>query len=306
MRMSTADVSAALERIFCEERIPAGQAATLAPHYQQLLEDVLALRERRAGHPVVVGICGAQASGKSTLVRVLQAALREGAGLPAAVLSIDDLYLSSAARAQLAAQVHPLLRTRAVPGTHDVNLGIRVIDQLRHARPGEPTLLPRFDKLADEPRPQAQWERFQGPAEVVLFEGWCVGARAQAPAALRMPLNSLERDEDAQGHWRGYVNQQLAGPYQRLFGLLDQLIMLRAPGFEVVFSWRREQEHKLAARARDPFQQPPARVMDDAQLRRFILHYERLTRHILEEMPARADVCVLLDAQRRIQAVERR
>jgi D-glycerate 3-kinase len=38
--------------------------------------------------------------------------------------------------------------------------------------------------------------------------------------------------------------------------------------------------------------------MSDTEVLHFISHYERLTRHILNEMPARADVLVALDASR--------
>ncbi len=308
----------ALPALFESEGIPVAQARALRPYYAQLLADVLALRERRSGQAPVVGICGAQGSGKTLLARVLREALQRGAGLAVAVLSLDDLYLPSHERVRLAAQVHPLLRTRGVPGTHDVRLGVQVIEQLRRAPPGALTRLPRFDKLVDEPRPAAQWETFTGKADVVLFEGWCVGAQPQLPAALSQPVNELERELDADSRWRGYVNAQLQGPYRELFALLDRLVMLRAPGFDVVFRWRREQEHKLAARAAIVEPPPTGRagaaagvaglphVMSDAELGRFIMHYERLSRHILEEMPSRADVLVTLDAQRRILSLQRR
>jgi len=200
--------------------------------------------------------------------------------------------------------VHPLLRTRGVPGTHDVALGIELIGALTRSGARAPVRLPRFDKLADEPWPAERWPLFDAPADLVLFEGWCVGARAQAPQALQAPVNELEAGCDPDGRWRHYVNAQLAGPYAALFGLLDHLLLLQAPGFEVVYGWRREQEIGLAFRRQAP---PPATAsMSDAQLRRFIQHYERLTRHLLAEMPARADVVLELDAQRRVQAMRYR
>src|SRR5262249_28396576 len=109
--------------------------------------------------------------------------------------------------------------------------------------------------------------------------------------------NTLERDEDSDGTWRQYVNQMLGREYQRLFAQIHLLILLNAPSFEVVFRWRREQEEKLRQRVVAEGGDL-SRVMDDAQLSRFISHYERLTRHILEEMPSRADVVVKLDAAR--------
>jgi D-glycerate 3-kinase len=280
--------------------------AALRSAYAPLLADVLALRARRESEPVVFGLCGSQGSGKSTLARVLQAALQDDHGLAVAVISLDDLYLPSTERARLAATVHALLRTRGVPGTHDVGLGVDVIQRLLHAQPGATARLPRFDKLVDEPVPPDQWQPFHGRADVVLFEGWCVGALPQDCADLAVPINVLEREHDADGRWRCYVNEQLAGPYRRLFGLIDRLAMLQAPGFEVVFEWRRQQEHELARHARQSGGASAARVMSDAELQRFVMHYERLTRHILAEMPGRADVLVTLDARRNIVALERR
>ena len=134
---------------------------------------------------------------------------------------------------------------------------------------------------------------------VVLLEGWCVGARPEADAALARPINELERREDSEGHWRGYVNAALAGPYRALFDPLSPLVLLRAPSFEVVYRWRLEQEHKLRERlAREGGD--ASRVMDDAGVARFISHYERVTRHILEEMPQRADRVIRLDANRAV------
>ena len=83
----------------------------------------------QGGHPLVLGICGAQGSGKSTLAEALAERL-ERDGLACAVLSLDDLYLTRAERERLARGVHPLLATRGPPGTHDTSLGIAVLDAL--------------------------------------------------------------------------------------------------------------------------------------------------------------------------------
>ena len=242
----------------------------------------------------VVGVCGTQASGKSTLTAVTRRILQDR-GLRIAALSLDDLYLTRAERAELARQVHPLFAVRGVPGTHDTALGEQVLEALQGS--GE-VALPSFDKATDDRRPESDWPRVQAPVDVILFEGWCVGARPQDPEALAVPVNALERDEDPHGLWRAHANAALAGAYQRLFGRLDVLVLLQAPSFEVVLAWRQEQEAKLRDRlAREGAGR--ARAMTDEQVARFISHYERLTRHILAEMPGRADVLVRLDAQRR-------
>ena len=238
----------------------------------------------------VVGICGSQASGKSTLTAVLRRMLQDQ-GLKVAALSLDDLYLTRAQRQDLAREVHPLLATRGVPGTHDVALGIAVLDGLALPRA---TLLPAFDKAADDRRPEGV--SIAGPADVILFEGWCVGAVAQADVSV--PINDLERQHDPDGRWRAFVNAALAGPYQPLFARLDLLVLLQAPSFEIVLAWRREQEAKLRARLTREGGDLK-RAMTDDQVADFIAHYERLTRHILAEMPARADMVVALDETRR-------
>jgi len=257
------------------------------------LADSLAARIRRSDSLVVVGLCGAQGSGKSTAAAVV-CELLEQQELPALAVSIDDFYLPHGERQQLARRVHPLLATRGVPGTHDVELATAVIESL--AEPGE-TWVPVFDKATDDRRPRRDWRRAQGPLRAVILEGWCVGARPQATAELAPALNALERDEDGEGRWRGYVNAALQGPYAPLFARLSPLVLLAAPSFEVVLRWRTEQERKLRERLQREGGDA-SRVMDDAQIGRFISHYERITRHILSEMPARADHLIALDADR--------
>ena len=266
------------------------------PHsYRALIERVhvpLAVRiagRARAQHAplLAIGICGTQASGKSTLCASLAKLLSEQ-GLPAAVLSLDDLYMTHAERAELGRRVHPLLATRGVPGTHDIGLGMHVFDALAS---GQAVELPSFDKAQDDRRPPGSGHIAPAGSRVLLFEGWCVGAKSQPEAALRDPANEHERVHDADGRWRRYANDALAGDYQRLYSRLDELWLLQAPGFEAVLEWRIGQERKLRERLAAAGQQG-TRAMSDAEVERFIANYERLTRHILAEMPARADVVI--------------
>jgi D-glycerate 3-kinase len=246
------------------------------------------------GPAFVVGICGPQGSGKTTTVRVL-AALLEARGLKVATLSLDDLYLPLADREALARDVHPLLRTRGVPGTHDVTLGLATLDGLANEKR---TALPRFDKAVDDRAPVDIWPVAASPVDVVLFEGWCLGARPQPSEALVQPVNALERERDPDGVWRAYVNAALAGPYRALFTRLDLLVLFTAPDFETVLIWRQEQEAKLRRRMAEEGQ-GPGRAMSDDEVAVFIQHYERLTRHIARETPARADLVIALDRDRR-------
>jgi len=248
--------------------------------------------------PLLVGINGSQGSGKSTLCRLLQFLLRDGLGQKSCVISIDDLYLTHAERQQLARRGHPLLATRGVPGTHDVSLGLEIFDRLAAATQDTVTKLPRFDKASDDRFSEDKWERFRGRPAIILFEGWCVGATPQPVTELTEPVNRLEDLEDPAGLWRSYVNQQLAGPYRELFARLDLLLMLQVPDWQQVYRWRRKQEQQLLAG--NP---GGTGIMDDQALQRFIMHYERLTRHQLTEMPTRADLLLQLDTEQRITRI---
>ena len=272
-----------------DERLPADFAVEIARLHAPLAARIAAVA---MGSAFVVGICGPQGSGKTTTVRVV-ARLLEAQGLKVATLSLDDLYLPRADREALARDVHPLLRTRGVPGTHDVALGFATLDSLA----GEgATVLPRFDKASDDRAPLETWPEVSGPVDVVLLEGWCLGARPESPEALAQPVNAVERERDPDGVWRAYVNAALAGPYRALFARLDLLVLFTAPDFDTVLAWRQEQEAKLRERLAGEGRQG---AMSADEVAQFVQHYERLTRHIAREMPARADLVIALDRDRR-------
>jgi len=242
---------------------------------------------------LIVGINGAQGTGKSTLAALLQHLL-QASGLNTVSLSVDDFYYSKSHRRQMALDVHPLLACRGVPGTHDVRLALTTLDRLLRCQPGETLSLPAFNKATDDCCLPEQQPTVTGPVRCIILEGWFIGATPQSATALEQPLNSLESEEDANGKWRRYVNQQLAGEYQQLFARLDKLVMLRAPGFEQVMEWRCLQEDKLRERATGNA------MMSEAQIARFIQHFERLTCHCLNTLPAQADISFDLDIHHRI------
>lgn len=259
----------------------------------QIVDAICVANEAKARSPFVVGIAGSQGSGKSTLTREMERMLA-GRGLRVATLSIDDIYLPRAERQCLAAEVHPLLAVRGVPGTHDVTLGHAVIDAC--SRPGS-IGLPRFAKEMDDRLPVERWSNVAGPLDIVLFEGWCVGAAPQDEAVLDRPVNALEREQDADGRWRRWVNRRLATDYAGLFARIDWQLFLAAPSFDVVAGWRREQEEDLRQRLSDAGESAEG-TMDDRAVDHFVEYYQRLTEHMLADMPARADQTILLDRQR--------
>ncbi|MFC4528545.1 kinase [Dyella halodurans] len=266
------------------------QNSTLAGH----LLDQYAGRIARARRPYLLGLSGLQGSGKSTLAREMKLQA-ESRGWPTEVLSLDDFYYSRSERELLAQQIHPLLRTRGVPGTHEIELLLSVLAALPQASEKLPVDYPRFDKGRDTRAPPSRWPRVTRSPKLVILEGWALGVRPQIQAALEEPVNSLERDEDPDGRWRHWVNKQLRG-YQPLWRKLDALIVLQAPNWEVVRQWRSEQEEELLAR-----HAPLA--MDAETMLRFLAHFERLSRHALATLPALADTSVEYDANRHVLAL---
>ena len=237
----------------------------------------------------VFGIVGLQGSGKSTLAAQM-AALAESRGLQAAVVSLDDFYLGQQRRQQLAKQVHPLLATRGPPGTHDLDLALDTLAQLRN---GTRVALPRFDKLADDCLPMAQWPVVEGRCDLVILEGWFLKTPPQTPGELREPVNALERSEDAQATWRRSCNTALAEHYPPLWKTIDTLWFLQGPGFDVVPAWRWQQEQSLQAN------DPGRKAMSRTEVERFVQFFERVSRQALRTLPTIADRTITLDKERR-------
>ncbi|MFO1417355.1 MAG: hypothetical protein U1E83_01660 [Methylotetracoccus sp.] len=240
------------------------------------------------GSDRIIGITGAQGSGKSTCAALLSLILEHGFGLRAVTVSLDDLYLTRAERARLASDVHPLLKTRGVPGTHDLELGSALLRQLLAAGPTDDTWIPVFDKGLDDRKPVSEWRRFTGRPDIILLEGWCVGARPQRPDELIPPVNVLEANEDRDGTWRRYVNERLRTDYAEFFDAVRRLAMLQVPDMAHVLAWREQAEQELRATG-------TPQAMGRAELRRFVMHFERLTRHMLSDLPGRADLVLSLD-----------
>ncbi|MBU2954400.1 hypothetical protein [Marinobacter sp. F3R08] len=281
-----------------QEGLPDTYAETVEQTIVPLADRICALHDTEK-RPVVIGIHGAQGTGKSTLTLFLREILARHRNRSTANFSLDDIYLTRAERQDLAERVHPLFRTRGVPGTHDVALGQQVLHRLRSAGPGGTTPIPSFDKSRDDRVPSEAWPAFSGRAEIILVEGWCLGALPERDDALDEPLNRLEAEEDPQRIWRTYVNEQLKGEYRPFFGETDCLVMLKAPSMECVLEWRRLQEQKLAQKTMGAPKKSEAnsnaqnlRIMSDDDITRFVMHYERVTRACLAEMPGRADVLI--------------
>lgn len=277
-----------IDDIIAAERLPPLYRETVDRWWRPLARQIGEWRHS-AGRTIIVGVNGAQGSGKSTVCRFLEEVLLPELGLSAVVIGLDDLYLPLTARAQLAQDIHPLFRTRGVPATHDVDIGLSIFQALVA---GCEALMPRFSKALDDRLPESDWVRHSGKADVILFEGWCVGARPQAEASLVVPINGLEAEEDKDRIWRNHVNDALRTSYAQCFSVIDHMVMLKPPSFGHVLQNRLLQEHKLRTLTPDA----PG-IMNDDAVRHFVSHYERLTRHMFADLPDRVDLLFRLDGR---------
>lgn len=262
------------------------------------LADSIFQQAKKSKLPLFVGINGCQGSGKSTLTDFLLYAFNHQYQLPSKGVSIDDFYLTKAARKALAAEVHPLLLTRGVPGTHEIPLMESTLSGLLAGKEG--VSIPRFNKAIDDRYPEKDWEEVSELPKVVLFEGWCVGCQPQDEEALKTPVNELEQEEDKDGVWRHFVNNALQVDYQTIFSRFDRFIMLKAPSFKAVENWREQQE----ARLRESVIKnnlDGSSVMSPSQIRRFIAHYQRITEHALDTLAPKANDLFELNENRVIQ-----
>lgn len=294
--LSETSVSLVLDEIK-HHRLPTSFIETVERFYWPLC---VQLREQlNSGKCRFIGIQGTQGSGKSTCAAFVKILLESEFDLRVLVASIDDFYLTLAERQQLAVMVHPLLLTRGVPGTHDMGL---LKQFLMDASLTGRFTVPRFNKASDDRAAAGDWPEYQGPYDVVILEGWCVGVTPQDDADLGVPINEFEQREDADQQWRNYVNKALSDEYSDVFKAMDELIVLQAPSFECVFQWRSLQEQKLIdTLTLDGVDTMSA--MNPEQIKRFISHYQRLTEHALAVLPSRADVVLYLNEGHKITSM---
>lgn len=283
-----------IDQFISEHKLSNAFIATARDYYIPLAERI-ALHHKEANKPFYVGLNGCQGSGKSTLGDFLAKYLHQICHLKVVILSLDDFYLDQQQRQQLAQHIHPLFKTRGVPGTHNTQLMQGVLTDL--ATKGGTVALPKFNKALDDPYPDSQWRSIVAPVDIVILEGWCWGVEAQSSTEVNRPVNALESLEDPDGIWRTYVNQQLQTCYQPLYKLMNYWVMLKAPDFSHVFAWRLEQEQKLASTLNVTDQ---LKLMNAAQIERFIQFYQRLTQHGLTTLAQHCDEVFELDPKRKI------
>ena len=245
----------------------------------------------------VIGLCGGQGSGKSTISNILKIILKEGFHLETVIFSIDDFYKTLNQRQLMSKNISYLFLTRGVPGTHDTRILKSCIQNLKNFK-FRKSMIPKFDKSNDDRCPKNKWLKVNKKPNIVIFEGWCVGATAQKKSDLNFPINKLEKKEDKNKIWRKKVNSELKKNYKKIFDLIDKLIFLKVPSFKFVFRWRLLQEKKLRITSKGN------KTMSDKEIKNFIMYYERLTKHMLKTLPKKADTVISIDEKHRLKKIK--
>ena len=240
----------------------------------------------------IIGLTGGQGAGKSTITQVLKLILEIKYNLSIVCFSIDDFYKTSRERADLAKRVNKLFKTRGVPGTHDTNFIKKIFIDLTKKK-FRPVLIPRFDKLKDDRSPKKFWQKIEQQPNIIIFEGWCVGATPQQNKNLLKPINILEKKQDLNLKWRLRVNKELKNAYKKIFDKINMLIFLKVPSFDCVYKWRLLQEKKLQLTSKGK------KIMSPLQVREFIMYYERITMQMIKDLPHKAHAVLYLDKQHR-------
>ena len=120
--------------------------------------------------PLLIGLSGGQGTGKTTISSMASLILKKYFKLKVFKISIDDFYKTRKERISLSKIKHSLLKTRGVPGTHDIKLMLRFFNKVKSKRFTQ-IKLPRFDKSIDDRCKRNLWYNIYSKPDVVIFEG---------------------------------------------------------------------------------------------------------------------------------------
>ena len=249
-------------------------------------------------NPYFVGLAGGQGTGKTTISSLIRIILTKYFKLNVFRISIDDFYKTRKERIHLSKRVHPLLLTRGVPGTHDINMILSFFKQIK-SRTFKRLRLPTFNKAIDDRFSKKYWYNLKNKPDVIIFEGWCVGAKSEKNNTLKKTINSMEKTKDQKQIWRKYVNDQLRLKYKKLFSQLNCLIFLKAKNFRLLQRWRLKQERKLWVKSKN---NSNLKIMSRGDVINFMQTYQRITQNMLKQMPKYASVILKLNNNHQIKS----
>jgi len=250
--------------------------------------------------PLIIGLAGGQGSGKTTISSILTLILKKYFKLNVFKVSIDDFYKTRKDRKSLSKNKHSLLMTRGVPGTHDVDLMLNFFKKIKDKN-FKSLQIPTFDKAIDDRRQKSFWDKIKTKPDIVIFEGWCVGARPQSSSQLEKPINSLEKVYDQGAKWRNHVNDQLKTKYKILFKQLDELLYLKAKNFSLLREWRLKQERKLSVQTKN---KKNIKIMSSGDVINFMQTYQRITQQMFKDAIKSSSVIMNLNSNHQIEKIK--
>ena len=246
---------------------------------------------------LVVGLSGGQGSGKTTIAQIIKIILRSEFKLNVINFSIDDFYKTRKERKKMSKKIHKLFLTRGVPGTHDIALLKKCFSSL-FKKNFKSFLIPKFDKSNDDRFPKNKWIKVKKKPDIVIFEGWCLGAKHQSKKELKKPTNLLEKNYDKSLIWRKKVNIELKTRYKKIFKIINKLIFLKVPNFNYVYKWRLLQEKKLSKTSKGK------KTMSQSEIKNFIMYYERITSQMLKDLKFYSDILVEVDKKHKLSNIK--
>ena len=247
--------------------------------------------------PYFVGLAGGQGTGKTTSSSLIKIILTKYFKLKVFKISIDDFYKTRKERIRLSKRVHPMLLTRGVPGTHDINMMLNFFKKAK-SKKFKRLKLPTFNKAIDDRFNKKRWYDLKEKPDVIIFEGWCVGAKAEKNNTLNKTINLMEKNKDKKKIWRKYVNQQLKSKYKNLYSQLNCLIYLRAKNFKLLQKWRLKQERKLLLNSK---KNSKLKIMNKEDVLSFMQTYQRVTQNMFKNMPKYASIILNLNSNHQIK-----
>ena len=253
--------------------------------------------KRKNKKPYFLGLAGGQGTGKTTTSSIIKIILEKYFKLNVFKISIDDFYKTRKERLNLSKKIHPMLMIRGVPGTHDIRMMLNFFNEAK-SKNFKMIKLPNFNKAIDDRFGEKNWYKIKKKPDVIIFEGWCVGAKPELNKTLKRSINSLERVKDKKLIWRKYVNDQLKKKYKSLYSQLNCMIYLKAKNFNLLQKWRLKQENKLRLNTK---KSSSHKIMNKNGVINFMQTYQRVTENMFKKMPKYASIVLNLNSNHQIK-----
>lgn len=261
-------------------------------------------RRRHGGgsEPLFVFVSGPQGSGKTftteAIVKHLSGKYR------VAGASVDDFYLTHEDQLKFSKTFarNQLLQGRGLPGTHDITLLTRCIENVLQGKEGK-LKLPNYDKsLFNGQGDRSGFRQVDLPLDVFVLEGWFLGFM---PMLSKQEINNhplLQGGSDmvqVNANLLSYKDLLWENPKVKSLG-----VMLEADDINNVYQWRWEQEEQSRKSKGQGMDEDQVKKFVDRYLPSYELYYEPLAQS--ESLGTVATLTLGLGLQRNVISVRDR